>query len=242
MGDEAHVQKVPRIPTPITVRWRRLQYQVVPVLTVVLCSLVAWRLWQAAPRVTALGQVNVETADVRSPSAGVLLDLPPAHLPRLYELVTAGQLLARVEDGGGKTNDVTAPLSGQVVAIHRKPGNTVKAGQLLVSIAGSRGRFITTYVRSEQRVQPEPGMPVDVRLKSDPSRTYRTIVERVGPQFEAIPPAQLRDRKAEEWGLPVIIAAPAQAALKPGELVYIGWFAPKSGPASTPNGAQPGVE
>ena len=28
----------------------------------------------------------------------------------------------------------------------------------LVSIAAERGRFITTYVRSEQRVQPEPGV------------------------------------------------------------------------------------
>lgn len=219
------MSKLSPIPTPLSVRWRRLQYQLVPVLTVVLCSLVAWRLWHDAPRVTAVGQVNVESTEVRSPAAGTLLDLPAARSPRLYDSVTTGQLLARLEYDGGKTVDITAPLSGQVVALHRKPGDAVKAGQLLVSIAAERGRFITTYVRSEQRVQPEPGMAVDVRLKSDPSKTYRTTVERVGPQYEQVPPAQLRDRKAEEWGLPVIIAAPPEAALKPGELVYIAWYA-----------------
>jgi len=212
-----------RIPTPMNVRWRRLQYQLVPVLTVLLCSLIAWRLWREAPRVTAVGQVGIENADVRSPSAGVLLDLPSGRAPRLYDLVTTGQLLARLEHDG-KTTDLTSPITGQVVTLHRRPGDTVREGQLLVSIAGEQGRYITTYVRSDKRVQPEPGMPVDVRLKSDPSKTYRTAVERVGPQFEPIPPAQLRDRKAEEWGLPVIISIPPEAALKPGELVYIGWY------------------
>jgi multidrug resistance efflux pump len=212
-----------RIPTPINVRWRRLQYQLVPFLTVILCSLIAWRLWHEAPRVTAVGQVGIETADVRSPSDGVLLDVP-GRAPRLYDVVTTGQLLARLEHDG-KTTDLTAPVTGQVVKLHRRAGDSVREGQLLVSIAGEHGRYITTYVRSDQRLQPEPGMPVDVRLKSDPSKTYRTAVERVGPQFEPVPAAQLRDRKAEEWGLPVIISIPPEAGLKPGELVYIGWYA-----------------
>ena len=213
-----------RIPTPLNVRWKRLQYQLIPVLTVVLSSLIAWRLWHEAPRVTGVGQVGIETADVRSTAAGVLLDLPSGRAPRLYDLVTTGQPLARLEHDG-KTTELTSPISGQVVTLHRRPGDTVVEGQLLFSIAGEQGRYITTYVRSDQRVQPEPGMPVDVRLKSDPSKSYRTAVERVGPQYEQVPPAQLRDRKSEEWGLPVIIAVPREAALKPGELVYIGWYA-----------------
>lgn len=214
-----------RIRTPLNVRWRRLQYQLVPVLTVALCALVAWRLWQSAPRVTAVGQVSVESSEVRSPAAGVLLDLPGGNAPRLFDAVAAGQVVARLEHDGGQTSDVVAPASGQIVALHRRPGDAINRGQVIVSIAPDRGRFITTYVRSEQRVQPQPGMAVDVRSKSDPSRSYRTIVQRVGPQFEPVPAAQLRDRKTEEWGVPVVIAAPPDAPLKPGELVYIGWHA-----------------
>ena len=210
---------------PFSVRWRRLQYQLVPVLTVLLCSVVAWRLWQAAPRVTAVGQVSVESTDVRSPSAGLLVDLPGGNAPRLFDAVIAGEVVARLEHDGGQLTDIVAPASGKMVALHRRPGDTLNRGQLILSIAPDRGRFITTYVRSEQRVQPQPGMAVDVRSRSDPSKSYRTIVQRVGPQFEPVPAAQLRDRKTEEWGVPVVIAAPPDAPLKPGELVYIGWYA-----------------
>jgi hypothetical protein len=66
-------------------------------------------------------------------------------------------------------------------------------------------------------------MPVDVRLRSDPSQIFHAAVERIGPQYEQIPDVQLRDQKSKEWGLPVVISIPSDAALKPGELVYVAW-------------------
>jgi hypothetical protein len=213
-----------RIPTPLFVRWQRLQHGLIPFLAFVLCGAVAWRLWQEAPRITAVGQVNTESADARAPVAGMLVDLASGRSPKLYEDVLIGQVVARVQRDTGKSVEVVAPISGQIVRIHHEPGQNVSNGQSIFTIAASRGRHITTYVRSDQRAQPEPGMRVDVRQRSDAARTYEAIVERVGPQYEPVPPAQLRDRKAEEWGLPVIILLPENADLKPGELVYIGWL------------------
>jgi hypothetical protein len=82
-------------------------------------------------------------------------------------------------------------------------------------------------VKSEQGVTPTPGMSVDVRLKSDPSRKFKAVVERIGPRYQSIPAALLRDRKSEELGLPVILSIPADAVLRPGEVVYVGWSSGK---------------
>lgn len=216
------------VPTPVFVRWQRSQNRLIPVLAVVLAAAAAWRLWREAPRVTGVGQVDAETVDVRSAVAGDAADPADGPPPRLYEPVAAGRVLARVRTAGDRYADVTAPIAGQVVRVHFHPGEPVSAGERLFTVAGDRGVTITAYVRSDQRVRPEPGMAVDVRDQSDAGRTFRSSVERVGPQYEAVPAAQLRDRKAEEWGVPVVITVPPTASLKPGELVYIGWLAAPS--------------
>jgi len=211
-----------RIPIPLHIRWRRFQYQLIPVLTVVLCSLIAWRLWTQSPHVTILGQVDVESALVTSSVAGNVV-APGEARHQLYEPVSKGELLARVQTANGSEVEIAAPISGQIVKLHGSKGRHVAAGDPLFTIAADRGRHITTYVRADQRLQPEPGMPVDVQLRSDPSQTFHASVERIGPQYEPIPAAQLRDRKSEEWGLPVVISVPPEAILKPGEFVYIAW-------------------
>ncbi|MDB5303096.1 MAG: hypothetical protein JWM97_645 [Phycisphaerales bacterium] len=212
-----------RIPTPLYVRWQRVQYRIVPFVAVALCAAVAWRLWHEAPRVSAVGQVDSVARDASAPVAGMLVDLPSAAAPRLFEVVVSGQIIARVEQAGGKWTDIAAPLTGQVIKIHRRPGQSISAGEPVVTIAADRGTTITTYLRAEQRAQPEPGMIVDGRQRSDSAIPFHATIERIGPQYEPVPAAQLRDRKAEEWGLPIILSIPPDVHLKPGELVYLGW-------------------
>lgn len=213
---------ITRIRTPLNVRWRRLQYQLLPMTAVVLCGALAWRLWQESPRLTIVGQVDVQTSSVRSPTDGILVELPHGRALELYDTVSAGEVIARIEHNG-KHTDITAAISGQIVAMHRKPGHTVSAGETLVSIASDRGRSITTYLRAEQRLTPEAGMPVEVRPRSNPAQAFAAAVERIGPQYVPVPAAQLHDRKSEEWGLPVVISIPPNVSLRPGELVYVGW-------------------
>ena len=199
-----------------------MQYRLLPLAAVVLCGALAWRLWRQSPRLTIVGQVDAQTASVRCPTDGILVELPRGRSLELYDTVSAGDVVAQVEQNGKRT-DLTANMSGQIVAIHRRPGHAVTAGESILTIASDRGRSITTYVRAEQRLTPEAGMPVEVRLRSDPTQTFAASVQRIGPQYEQVPAAQLRDRKSEEWGLPVVISIPPDVSLKPGELVYVGW-------------------
>lgn len=115
--------------------------------------------------------------------------------------------------------EIRAPISGTVCAIHCWPGQTLRAGDPVITMAAEHGRYIVSYVRQEQRVSPEVGMPVWIRVHGNGNRMVRTVVERVGPQVEPVPPHQQRDPKVLEWGQPICIQSPEGVELRPGELV-----------------------
>ena len=114
---------------------------------------------------------------------------------------------------------VLSPLDGIVTTVHRLPGQTVTAGEPVVSIASEEARYIVAYLRQTQRVEPKVGMAVSVRMRTRPHMQFDSVIERVGASYEAIPAEQLRDPTRPEWGLPVRIALRPDADLIPGELV-----------------------
>jgi hypothetical protein len=70
-------------------------------------------------------------------------------------------------------------------------------------------------------MRPLPGMNAEIRLRLPASRAVATCVERVGPQFEPIPPHLCRDPKTPEWGLPIFISLPEGLPARPGELLDV---------------------
>jgi multidrug resistance efflux pump len=118
-----------------------------------------------------------------------------------------------------KALEIRAPLDGTVAAIARLPGQAVRAGDTVVTIASDQAQYIVGYIRQQARFHPVVGMAVDVRLRSNPSVAIEAYVDRVGPQFELVPSHQLRDPRVAEWGLPVRIVLATQSELRPGELV-----------------------
>jgi multidrug resistance efflux pump len=116
---------------------------------------------------------------------------------------------------------IRAPLRGVITAIHHWPGENVRAGDPIVTLTAPQGRYIVSYLRQEQHIVPQVGMPVDVRMRAVVARPVPSLVERVGPQIEAIPPHMCRDPKIPEWGLPVRIALPEPFSGRPGELFEV---------------------
>lgn len=124
---------------------------------------------------------------------------------------------------------IRAPMHGVICSIERWPGANVRAGDPILTIAANSGRYIVSYLRQEQRIQPSLGMPVDVRLRAAAtSPAVRSTVQRVGPQFEPIPLHQCRDPKIPEWGLPVRIALPRELGARPGELLEVTFKTPSA--------------
>jgi len=119
------------------------------------------------------------------------------------------------------SREVRAPVSGTVAAIHAFPGQSVTAGQPILTIAGTETECILIYVREGQRIRPVAGMSVSVQARTIQRDTGWAKVEQVGSQVEPVPPHQLRDPKVPEWGVPVRIPVPPGLVLKPGELVDV---------------------
>jgi multidrug resistance efflux pump len=116
---------------------------------------------------------------------------------------------------------VHAPFKGMICAIHAWPHSAIRAGDPIVTLASDKGRYLVSYVRQEQHVEPKEDMAVDVRKRLAISPTVRTIVERVGPQVEPIPVHLCRDPKMPEWGRPVRITLPDGFPGRPGELFEV---------------------
>jgi multidrug resistance efflux pump len=117
---------------------------------------------------------------------------------------------------------IRAPIRGVICAVLRRPGETVRAGDPILTLAADSGRYIVSYVRQEHRFTPHIGMPVEVRALQTPiSPPLVASVERIGPQLEAIPQHQCRDPRIPEWGLPVRIALPRGCLSRPGELLEV---------------------
>jgi len=118
-------------------------------------------------------------------------------------------------------------MSGKIVAIYRRPGETVQAGEMIMTVARTRSEHIISYVRSDPRLKPRIGMPVLVQVRTIPSKSAESKVAEVGPQVERVPLQHTRDATVPEWGLPVRISIPPELRdrLRPGELVDIGFLA-----------------
>ena len=116
---------------------------------------------------------------------------------------------------------ITAPVSGQIMSIARRPGQAVRAGEIIMTLAPRVTGHIISYVPEDRLVEPTVGMPVKIKVRSMPPKVVSARIDKVGTQVQAIPPHQLRDPNVPQWGLPVRIAIPAELALRPGQLVDI---------------------
>jgi multidrug resistance efflux pump len=125
-------------------------------------------------------------------------------------------------------HDLKAPMSGVVTEIRRVPGQAVTAGSPIVTIAADKPDCIIGYIRAPQQMHSTRPIEVDVRRRSD-GVVMRTRVDTVGPQIEKVPDTQLRDHRTPEWGVPVRIAIPNGADLRPGEIVDLFFRTPSSG-------------
>lgn len=120
--------------------------------------------------------------------------------------------------------DITAPVSGTVARVHFRPGQFVRAGDIIMELAADDSNYVVSYLREEQQyINPTKRMVVDVRARNDPRRIVQGTVDTVGATIQPVPQRQLRDQRVPEWGLPVRVTIPPDANLRPGEMVNLGF-------------------
>jgi len=122
---------------------------------------------------------------------------------------------------------IVAPINATIIEILTWPGQSVRQGDPIMTIASNHARHIVSYIRPEQGIQPHVDMEVTVRSRTPGSQPLDTKIEEVGPQTEPIPPHHLSDPTQPEWGRPVLIGIPSGLDVHPGELLDI-TFKPNS--------------
>ncbi len=122
---------------------------------------------------------------------------------------------------------IVAPVSGTVMTIWARPGQSVPLGAPIATIAAHSSDYIVSYIHQELPLQPTVGMEVDVLPRRQRRENFVSRVERVGPQVELVPEHQrsLHEVNKWEWGLPVWIRVPEEGEFRPGELVDLRFHA-----------------
>jgi multidrug resistance efflux pump len=170
---------------------------------------------------SALARYSRQTAPIKADLDRVLAPLRAAieyQAARVRELEVILPALEIKSPIAGYIVPTTQANNAPVQPILAMPGQQVKAGTVLFTIAADEPEYIVSYVRATQRLLPEVGMTVAVRPRNG-RQVAHAAVERVGPQVELVPSHQIRDQRVMEWGLPVRIQVPQSLQLRPGELV-----------------------
>jgi hypothetical protein len=208
------------IPTPMPLQIKRVRYQVLPAVIFVFSLFATVFIWKGyAGSLHGTGEVSAISIQISSPRAGRLIDAP--GYPRLYDHVEKGQPIARVSSGQ-KSSELKAPFSGMVTMIKHRPGEFVKSGQEIMTIAQDGGAYIVSYIRPGSSIIPRKDMKVSVRGQ-DHHTWAETRVQEVGTRAVPIPEQQLTNAKKPEWGIPVRIEMPEalDLPLRPGEIVLL---------------------
>lgn len=176
---------------------------------------------QVADAAASLAEAQMQ----RDAAREQLAQFPPLDEAPIQTLLAPLQAAAAAQEARVKQLEyqiaglqVRAPMAGVIAAIHRWPGQTVRQGEPIVTIAAGESRYIVSYIRQEQALHPEIGAAVEIRPRRIGSAAWHAVIDKVGPQVELIPEHQRRDPKLLEWGRPIRILLPRELPAVPGEL------------------------
>lgn len=121
--------------------------------------------------------------------------------------------------------DLIAPFDGIVSVIHRVSGESIQAGDAILTIAREKPSRVVAFVRQPINMDPKPGMKVEVRARSGTRPQGVGEVINVGSQLETIFPSLLPKTSNQggngnsELGLPLLVSLPPDFPVRPGEIV-----------------------
>ena len=126
------------IPIPWRVRWLRFRHQLLPVLTLVLCSLLAGWLWyhQAAGG-QAVGAVEVIQVPVTSGVQGTLAHLPGKQI-EIFDKIREGDLVAALEPGAFETRLAALKAELEELQRQKKQGADAERGAAVQAMIESK--------------------------------------------------------------------------------------------------------
>ncbi len=122
-----------------------------------------------------------------------------------------------------------APITGQVSQVLSLAGETVLAGEPLLTITGSKPDHVLAYVPETAARNIQPGVHAELSTRDNPRKIYVAEVMQTSVRIEALPSRLQRNPMLAEWGRPVLIGAIPSDAFIPGEVLDVRFLSPTSG-------------
>lgn len=135
------------------------------------------------------------------------LDVQEAHIQMLRE--RRAQLVLR------------SPIAGRVAQILRRPGETVLAGDPVLTISDHSSRRVVAYLKEDAVGRVQDGNPVRVQSQGRPDVRATARVARTGSGVEDLPVGARSMSLLAERGYPVLIDSIPAGLFFPGERVTV---------------------
>ncbi len=127
--------------------------------------------------------------------------------------------------------DLVAPFDGVVSVVHRWSGESVQAGEPILTVSQEKPSRVVAFIRQPIQIQAKRGMKVEVRARGGKREIGIGEVLSVGSQLEPISPVLMPRTSSNlpfgsggsgmlvENGLPLMVSLPPNLSLYPGEVV-----------------------
>ncbi|PYK98838.1 MAG: hypothetical protein DME19_10970 [Verrucomicrobia bacterium] len=146
---------------------------------------------------------------------------PQTTSPAISAAIAVQDEKLRLTEAQLNPSILKAPMDGIVSKVLRRSGETVLAGDPIITLSAPRAQRIIGFMRQPLPFEPKVGDPVKVYTRRPHRQVADARIQQVGVQMELVS-APMRIRgfgTAMERGLPVLLNLPAGLEVHPGELV-----------------------
>jgi len=113
-----------------------------------------------------------------------------------------------------------APIDGVVSLVYRRVGESIIAGEPILTISSLQAQRVVGYIRQPMDKPPQINDKVEVRTRGQRRMKGEGQVLEIGAQMEPINPVLIStDPNHVELGLPILVSLPSGLEVRPGEVV-----------------------
>jgi len=171
-------------------------------------------------RAIALAKRNIETAAQRREAQESMAAAPvetDVILRALQADIASQQAQVAEVQARRRMLTLAAPVAGQVAAITRRPGESVQAGDPVLTITGAGGNRVLAYVDERSARRFAIGDEVELQSRNHPRTVVRGEVVKVGGHVEPFPLRLTPSPLMPQHGYPVVVGGLPENAFLPGE-------------------------
>jgi len=118
---------------------------------------------------------------------------------------------------------LSSPMDGVVSTVLRGAGETLLAGEPVLTVAAAQPSEVIAYATAAQAGRLEAGMPTELEVtrEGSPRRMAESHVVAIGAAVEQLPVRLWQNPAVPEWGWPIKIAVAPELGTRLGELIGV---------------------